>query len=137
MEIVSINAGPVVITLLIWINTAISLSFFLSAFFSNARNALLGTFIILLMSIFISVSAVAIWDISPPDPYFLWPPFACYTALGIINARAINLDSPALTVQTMGVDGKLKSALLYLFVEWIAFLAFAVYALVSLAFGEG
>jgi hypothetical protein len=56
-------------------------------------------------------------------------------ALGIINTRAISLDAPALTVQTMGRDRKLRSALLFLFGEWVVFLGFAVYALVWISLG--
>src|SRR6266516_358820 len=69
LEIISINPGPIIILLLIWINTAISLSFALSSIFDNARNALVGTFILLLMSIVISISAAAIWDNQPPSPF--------------------------------------------------------------------
>src|SRR5208283_1681261 len=70
LEIVSINPGPIIILLIVWINTAI-------------------------------------WDNDPPSPYFIWPPFACYTAVGIINSRAVSLDAPALTASTMGDGGEL------------------------------
>ncbi len=134
LEIISINPGPIIILLLIWINTAISLSFALSSIFDNARNALVGTFILLLMSIVISISAAAIWDNQPPSPFFIWPPFACYTAVAIINARAISLDAPALTVHTIGNEPKLVSAIAYLAVEWILFFLLAMYGEVSFCF---
>ena len=127
LEIVSLNPGPIIIVLLVWINTAIALSFAISTLFSDARNALIGTFIVLLMSIFISVAAVAIWDINPPAPYFIWPPFACYTAIGLVNARAVSLDAPALTTRSMGTDHKLVTALSYLVVEWFVFCLLAIY----------
>ena len=127
LEIVSISPGPIIILLLVWVNTAISLSFAISCLFDKARNALVGTFIVLLMSIVISIAAAAIWESDPPGPFFLWPPFACYTAVGIINSRAIKLDAPALTTQTMGSDRKLVTALTYLSVEWIVFLLLAMY----------
>src|ERR1700735_3798742 len=121
LEIVSINPGPIIIVLLVWTNTAISLSFAISTLFGNARNALIGTFLVLLMSIVISIAAVAIWDNNPPSPYFIWPPFACYTAVGIINSRAVGLDQPALTGSTMTDGGKLLTAIYYLLVEWVVF----------------
>jgi hypothetical protein len=132
LEIVSINAGPIIILLIVWLNTAISLSFALSSIFDNARNALIGTFIILLMSIVISIAAAAIWDDEPPSPFFIWPPFAFYTAVSIINSRAISLDAPAITSQTMGKDQKLVAAIAYLTVEWVVFFLLAIYGEVCL-----
>jgi hypothetical protein len=127
LEIVSINPGPIIILLIVWINTAISLSFAMSALFGNARNALVGTFLVLLMSIVISIAATAIWDNDPPSPYFIWPPFACYTAVGIINSRAVSLDAPVLTASTMGDGGNLLTTIYYLLVEWVIFFLVAIY----------
>jgi hypothetical protein len=132
LEIVSISAGPIIILLLVWINTAITLSFAISTVFSNARNALVGTFLILLMSIVISIAATAIWTNDPPSAFFIWPPFACYTAIGIINTRAVGLAAPVLTVGTMNTGGKLLTAIYYLLVEWAVFLLIAIYGLVAL-----
>jgi hypothetical protein len=127
LEIVSINPAPIIILLIVWINTAISLSFAISTIFGNARNALVGTFLVLLMSIVISIAATAIWNNDPPAAFFIWPPFACYTAVGIINSRAVGLDAPVLTGSTMGDGGKLLTAIYYLLVEWVVFFLFAVY----------
>lgn len=132
LEIVSINPGPIIILLIIWINTAISLSIAISSLFDNARNALLGTFILLLLSIVISIAAAGIWDNDPPSAFFIWPPFACYTAISIINSRAISLAAPAITVQTIGRETKLWTAMVYLVVEWIVFFLLAVYGEVFL-----
>src|SRR5437762_12621000 len=131
LEIVSINPGPIIILLLVWVNTAISLSFAISTLFGNARNALVGTFLVLLISIVISIAATAIWNNDPPSAYFIWPPFACYTAVGIINSRAVSLDAPALTPATMEDGGKLLTAILYLVVEWALFFLLAVYGQVT------
>jgi hypothetical protein len=127
LEIVSINPAPIIILLIVWINTAISLSFAISTIFGNARNALVGTFLVLLMSIVISIAATAIWNNDPPAAFFIWPPFACYTAVGIINSRAVGLDAPVLTGSTIGDGGKLLTAIYYLLVEWVVFFLFAVY----------
>ena len=132
LEIVSINPGPIIILLIVWINTAISLSFAISTLFGNARNALVGTFLVLLMSIVISIAATAIWNNDPPAPYFIWPPFACYTAVGIINSAAVSLSAPALTASTMGDGGMLLTAIYYLLVEWIVFFLIAIYGQVAL-----
>ena len=131
LEIVSINPAPIIILLIVWINTAISLSFAISTIFGNARNALVGTFLVLLMSIVISIAATAIWNNDPPAPFFIWPPFACYTAVGIINSRAVSLDAPALTGSTMSDGGKLLTAIYYLLVEWVVFFLIAIYGQVS------
>jgi len=136
LEIVSISPGPIIILLLVWINTAISLSFAISTIFGNARNALVGTFLVLLMSIVISIAATAIWNNEPPAPYFIWPPFACYTAVGIINSAAVSLDAPALTAATMGDGGMLLTAIYYLLVEWVVFFLIAIYGQVPLVFPD-
>lgn len=127
LEIVSISPGPIIILLIVWINAAISLSFAISTMFSDARNALVGAFLVLLMSIVISVAATAIWDNNPPSPYFIWPPFACYTAIGIINSAAVSLNAPVLTTSTMRDGGKLLTAIHYLLVEWVIFFLIAIY----------
>jgi len=132
LEIVSINPGPIIIVLIVWVNTAISLSFAISTIFGNARNALVGTFLVLLMSIVISIAATAIWNNDPPSPYFIWPPFACYTAVGIINSRAVGLAAPALTASTMSDGGKLLTTIYYMVVEWAIFLLIAIYGHVHL-----
>ena len=134
LEIVSINPAPIIILLIVWINTAISLSFAISTLFGNARNALVGTFLVLLMSIVISIAATAIWNNDPPAPYFIWPPFACYTAIGIINSRAVGLDAPALTGSTMSDGGKLLTAIYYLLIEWVVFFLIAIYGQVYYSF---
>lgn len=127
LEIVSISPGPIILVLLVWINTAISLSFAISTLFGNARNALVGAFLVLLMSIVIAIAATAIWNNDPPSPYFIWPPFACYTAVGIINSRAVSLTAPALTVGTMNTSPGLLTAIYYLLVEWVVFFLIAIY----------
>lgn len=132
LEIVSIHPAPIIILLIVWINTAISLSFAISTIFGNARNALVGTFLVLLMSIVISIAATAIWNNDPPAAFFIWPPFACYTAVGIINSRAVSLDAPVLTGATMGDGGKLLTAIYYLLVEWVIFFLIAIYGQVIL-----
>jgi hypothetical protein len=131
LEIVSINPGPIIILLLVWINTAISLSIAISSLFDNARNALLGTFIILLLSIVISIASAGIWDNNPPSAFFIWPPFACYTAISIINSRAISLAAPAVTARTIGNEPKLWTAIVFLVVEWVIFFLLAIYGEVS------
>lgn len=83
------------------------------------------------MSIVISIAATAIWNNDPPSPYFIWPPFACYTAVGIINSAAVSLDAPALTAATMGDGGMLLTAIYYLLVEWVVFFLIAIYGQVS------
>ena len=127
LEIVAINPGPIIIILLVWINAAISLSFAISTLFGNARNALVGSFLVLLLSIVISIAATAIWNNDPPSPYFIWPPLACYTAVGIINTRAVSLAAPALTVGTMNTSPKLLTAIYYLLVGWVIFFLIALY----------
>jgi uncharacterized membrane protein len=79
------------------------------------------------MSIVISIAATAIWNNDPPSPYFIWPPFACYTAVGIINTSAVSLAAPALTVGTMKTNPKLLTAIYYLLVEWVVFFLIAIY----------
>lgn len=132
LEVVSINPGPVILLLLVWINTAVSLSFALSALWGNARNALIATFLLLLISIFICGAAISVWNVTLPNAFFIWPMFACYTALSIINVRAISLGQPALTIQTMSSEPKLVAALAYLAVEWVIFLLLAFYGHVLL-----
>jgi len=130
LEIVSINPGPIIILLIVWINTAVTFAFAISTLFDNGRNSLVGTFIMLFMSIVISLSSASIWNNDPPNAFFLWPPFALYTAVSIINGRAISLAAPALTAETIGTDPKLVAAIAYLSVEWVVFFLLSIYGAV-------
>ena len=73
-------------TFFLWGLAQISLAFFLAALFNKSRLANISVILLVQWSVFI---ALGIDNLYPEDPlsnaYFLWPPFAFYRVLGILN----------------------------------------------------
>ncbi len=125
LEIISIHAGPIILVIFVWINTAVVFAFFLAAFFSRSRNALVSIFTMLLLSIVIFIAATAIWDDDPSPAFFIFPPFAAYSALGAINDAAIRQGAPAMTASTM--TNVVRVAIYFMLGEWAVFGIFSGY----------
>ncbi|CAG8815504.1 11897_t:CDS:2, partial [Gigaspora margarita] len=86
----------IVILFFIWGHIQIAMAFLLSTFFKRSRNALVMTFVIVLCSV---IFAFGIELVNTPfngngSPlfYFVWPPFAFYRAMSIINHSSFLVD---------------------------------------------
>ena len=70
----------------LWGHNQISLSFFFSTLFNKSRLALVVVFLIVLCSVIISLVTSNLFDgTQAPYAYFIWPPFAFYRALNLLN----------------------------------------------------
>jgi tryptophan-rich sensory protein len=78
--------GVILVLFYLWGNAQIALTFFLSAIFTRSRTANIATILLVLCSVIISLTIDTLYPDDPISPaYFLWPPFAFYRALGLVN----------------------------------------------------
>lgn len=81
----------IIVTLLLWALAQISLAFLFGALFNRSRIANIAVILLVLCSVII---ALGIDNLYPDDPlsnaYFLWPPFAFYRVLGILNRSSFD-----------------------------------------------
>jgi len=83
------ETGLIYFLMFLWGNCMISLAFFFAAFFNRSRFALVSIFLIVLCSVIISLVVDELFYDSPaPTTYFIWPPFAFYRALSLLNRHA-------------------------------------------------
>ncbi|KAJ2990992.1 hypothetical protein HDV02_004022 [Globomyces sp. JEL0801] len=78
-----------VIAMFIWGNVQIALAFFFATLFNKSRTALVVVFMIVLCSVIISLVTQQLYeDRTAPFAYLLWPPFAFYRILGLMNVAS-------------------------------------------------
>ena len=82
------KTSPIVLalTLLLWALAQISLAFFFGALFNRSRIANIAAILLDLCSVIISSGIQRLYPKEPlSNAYFLWPPFAFYRILAILN----------------------------------------------------
>jgi ABC-type transport system involved in multi-copper enzyme maturation permease subunit len=85
------NTGVLVILFFIWGHVQISLAFFFSALFKKSRIALVIVFLIVLCGVIVSlVSSRLFRGQTVPTAYLIWPPFAFYRALSVLNSASLS-----------------------------------------------
>jgi hypothetical protein len=87
------DVSVIIITMFLWSIVQISMAFFFASLFNGSRIANISVILIVLCSVIISLG---IDNLYPDDPlsyaYFLWPPFAFYRVLGIINRASFSIS---------------------------------------------
>lgn len=80
----------IIILFILWGHVQISLSFCLSKLFQSRQLALLVVFLSVLCSVVISLSLDQLYDpkTNIPSILLLWPPFAFYRALSVLNRHS-------------------------------------------------
>jgi hypothetical protein len=90
--------------------------------------ALISCFLIVLCSVVISLVTVDIFDGVPaPLGYFIWPPFAFYRALSIINNASYDTTLLPYTMAMIKSGDEVYSALVFMIVEIFVFLFISFY----------
>ena len=91
------DPGVYILLFFMWGLVQIAMAFLLSTFFSRSRTALLVTYLLVVMGIIINVAVVDVFVDGAPTAYFIYPPFAFYRALYMVNEAAF---SSTLVVRT-------------------------------------
>ncbi|KAI8927349.1 hypothetical protein BC831DRAFT_549185 [Entophlyctis helioformis] len=80
------ETGVLILLFFLWGNVQIALAFFFATLFNKSRLALVIVFLLVLCSVIISLAMADIFDPAQmPAAIFLWPPFAFYRALSLVN----------------------------------------------------
>jgi hypothetical protein len=90
--------GVYILLFFLWGNVQIVMAFLLSCFFSRSRTALLVTYLLVVLGIIINVSVTNVFSGAAPTAYLIYPPFAFYRAILVVNSAAF---SSALVVRAL------------------------------------
>ena len=124
------QTGPSLLWLLffIWGNNQVSLAFFFSTFFNRSRIALVVVFLIVLLSVLISLSFPGLYEPGTfPIVLFIWPPFAFYRALLVINEASYTSDLRPYTLSSVTAGSEISSAIIFMVVEVFVYLLIGYY----------
>ncbi|KND03404.1 uncharacterized protein SPPG_08886 [Spizellomyces punctatus DAOM BR117] len=117
-----------VILFLLWGLVQIALAFFFASLFSKSRNALVMVFLTVLCGVIISLVTDQLFaDKSAPAGFFLWPPFAFYRCLGVINNASFSGKRRPYTLDNVTVGDEVFTAMIFMAVETVVFMGLAAY----------
>ena len=121
------EAGVIVILFAVWGLAQIALAFFISVFFNNSRNSLVLSFLLVLTGVVVAEAANALFTSRAPFAMSLWPPFAFYRGLNVINVASYASNATPYTVAMLTGSDEVLASIIFLIVETIIFNLLAVY----------
>ncbi|KAH9271609.1 hypothetical protein BASA83_006219 [Batrachochytrium salamandrivorans] len=122
------SPGVYLLLFFLWGHNQISLAFLFSTLFNKSRFALLMVFLVVLFSVLISLTVDNIFvGGSAPIAYFLWPPFAFYRALTVINKASYSASKQPFTFSMIKPGNEVFNALIFMVGGIVVYLTLAVY----------
>ncbi|KAK3828786.1 MAG: hypothetical protein J3Q66DRAFT_307161 [Benniella sp.] len=123
-----VQPGVYIILFFFWGHVQIALAFFLSCFFSKSRTALVIVFLLVLCGVIVSIATEGIFETDPaPVGYFVWPAFAFYRALSVINRSSYNKAYQPYKLSDLKGSDEVLQVIIALIIEIFVFLALAFY----------
>ncbi|KAJ8324327.1 hypothetical protein O5D80_006397 [Batrachochytrium dendrobatidis] len=125
-----VNTAPAVLILVLflWGNAQVSIAFFLSALFKRSRLALVSVFLLVICGVMIAVTFDTMIGNNTISPYFfLWPPFAFYRALGVLNRASFQEGMTPYTMSMLQSGDQVYIATVVLAASTPIFLILATY----------
>ncbi|KAF9279124.1 hypothetical protein BGZ68_008118 [Mortierella alpina] len=123
-----VDAGVFILLFFFWGHVQIALAFFLSCFFSKSRTALVIVFLLVLCGVIVSLATETIFDTDPaPIGYFVWPAFAFYRALSVINRSSYDSSYQPYKVSDLKGSDEVFQVMIALIIEIFVFLGLAFY----------
>jgi len=107
----------------LWSNVTVILSFLISLFFKKNSSALVGSFLVVLLSVILGISLYTIFENN--EFYFYWAPFAFFYILIKMNLDAINKFPYKYSDLVPG--NKLYTATRYLVIDYIILFVLTLY----------
>ena len=122
-------AGVYLILFLLWSFCTVSLVFFIKTFFAQARQGMIVTNILMMLSIAIQLVVVNLFTTSgPPAAYYIWPPFAFYSAIHYINIASYDDTMMPYSMSTLSnASDPVAMAYIALVIGAVAYLLVAFY----------
>ncbi|KAF9437391.1 hypothetical protein BGZ76_000926 [Entomortierella beljakovae] len=123
-----VEPGVFLILFFFWGHAQIALAFFLSCFFSKSRTALVIVFLLVLCGVIVSLATESIFEEDPaPIGYFVWPAFAFYRALSVINRSSYDSSYQPYKVSDLKGSDEVFEVIIALIIETFVFLGLAFY----------
>jgi ABC-type multidrug transport system fused ATPase/permease subunit len=125
---VKTDLGVLVLIFFIWGHVQIALAFFFSTIFNKSRNALVMVFLFVLCGVIISLATSQLFRFSrAPLAYFVWPPFAFYRILSIVNISSYAVNEVPYTMSRLVPGDEVFDALMFLIGEIFVYAILAYY----------
>ncbi len=125
---VKTDFGVLILMFFIWGHVQIILAFFFSTIFNKSRNALVMVFLFVLCGAIISLATSQLFRFSrAPLAYFVWPPFAFYRILSIVNISSYAPNEIPYTMSRIVPGDEVFDALMFLIGEIVVFAILAYY----------
>ncbi|KAL5038930.1 hypothetical protein BDV3_002117 [Batrachochytrium dendrobatidis] len=125
------KTDPLLLAILffLWGNIQVTLSMFFNSLFRQSRFALISVFLIVVCGVVTSfiLDEVFSGSSSFPTILFVWPPFAFYRALGVLNNAATSSQQTPYSVSRLVPGDEVFTAVMTLFAEIFAYLLLSVY----------
>ncbi|KAG0204882.1 hypothetical protein BGX28_003341 [Mortierella sp. GBA30] len=123
-----VDPGVFILLFFFWGHVQIALAFFLSCFFSKSRTALVIVFLLVLCGVIVSLATETIFDTDQaPVGYFVWPAFAFYRALSVINRSSYDSSYQPYKISDLKGSDEVFQVLIALIIEIFVFLGLAFY----------
>ncbi|KAI8602336.1 hypothetical protein EDD21DRAFT_372164 [Dissophora ornata] len=123
-----VQPGVYILLFFFWGHVQIALAFFLSCFFSKSRTALVIVFLLVLCGVIVSLATETIFGTDPaPIGYFVWPAFAFYRALSVINRSSYNTTYQPYRLSDLKGSDEVFEVIIALIIETFVLLALAFY----------
>ncbi|KAG0345236.1 hypothetical protein BG004_003854 [Podila humilis] len=123
-----VDPGVFILLFFFWGHVQIALAFFLSCFFSKSRTALVIVFLLVLCGVIVSLATETIFEDDPaPLGYFVWPAFAFYRALSVINRSSYDSSYQPYQISHLKGSDEVFQVIIALVIETFVFLGLAFY----------
>ncbi|KAG9307569.1 hypothetical protein G9A89_023134 [Geosiphon pyriformis] len=128
MEFFTLTQPAVYILLFFfWGHIQIALAFLLSIFFSKSRTALVITFLLVLCGVIISLATTRLFKDHAPVAYYIWPPFAFYRALSVVNTYSFSKTKRPYRLSDLTAGDDVLNSIIAMILEFFIFMIAAFY----------
>ncbi|KAJ3287188.1 hypothetical protein HDU79_005878 [Rhizoclosmatium sp. JEL0117] len=122
------QTAVLILIFFIWGHIQIVLSFLFSTLFSRSRIALVMVFLIVLVGVIVSLVAERLFAKGgAPLAFFIWPPFAFYRALTLINTASYTKTMAPYKISTLTAGNEVRTCINFLIAEIFIYGAIASY----------
>ena len=112
----------------VWGNVQIAMAFSLSTIFNKGRIALVISFLLVLCSVIVALVIGQLFvDDRAPSALFIWPPFAFYRVLNLLNFATLDVSLRPYAFSDLFGDNEVSTCTWFMFVEIPAFFFLAFY----------
>ncbi|KAJ3003704.1 hypothetical protein HKX48_001635 [Thoreauomyces humboldtii] len=121
------SAGVLILVLFVWGHAQVALSFLFGSLFSRSQTALVVTFLVILCSVLVSLAGDALFLNGAPSAYFIWPAFAFYRILTLLNQSAFRKNLVPYDISAIRPGNEVFTCIMFLVWEWFVLMGLAVW----------